>query len=317
MFTGPAVAYAAQSDGVSIVDSPGLISGPVVTNAGLVWESPQGVMLTSTTGTSKVLAPPDSRNGDGLVDLAWFGARSWALARPSGVFAGPIGGALSELPSLRRCNPGSPAIPPGAAMYALSSGDLFAALTAPCFPSRKASQGALLAINLRSRHSHVLTRIPGTLDGVAASGRYVALAYFSPPRELGTTEEPRLFVRVLNAATGALVNQIAAPAGEREYGRSDIQVDSRGDVLVTSGCDALTPRQLAHIAQPLCLTDWWWARARSTVGHKTTLGEDVILADGLVAFRPAGEGIDVRDLLDGTTRAVVAFSARSARCMQA
>jgi hypothetical protein len=309
MLSGPSVAHAVRADGVSIVDAPGLVSGPVVTNPGLVWESPQGVMLTSAAGTSKVLAPPYAPNGDGLIDLAWFGADSWALAQPSGVFAGRIGGALSVLRQLRKCNPGSPSTPPGTAMYALSQGNLFAALPAHCFPASKAPLGVVLAINLQSRHSRVLARIPGTLDGVAASGRYVALAYLSPPRGLHTTtKEPRLFVRVLNAATGALVNQTRAPASDSEYGASDIQVDSRGDVLVTSGCDARTPRELAHIAQPACVTTWWWAGPRSPVGHKTTLGSDVILSEGRVAFLPGDGEIDVRDLVDGTTREVVAFS---------
>jgi hypothetical protein len=316
MLTGPSAARAVQPNGVSIVDAPGLAAGPLITDAGLVWESSQGVMLTDPAGGSKVLAPLDAHNGDGFVDLAWFGVDQWALARPSGVFAGQIGGALSELRPLRKCNPGSPATPPGAAMYALSRGHLFAALPEPCFPTSKAPLGVVLDINLNSRHSRVLARIPGTLDGVAASGRYVALAYSSPPLGLITppssrtpSQEPRLFVRVLDAGTGAVVNQIPAPASLKEYGASAIQVDGRGDVLVTSGCDAVSPRQLAHIAQPACPTTWWWARARSAMGHQTTLGSDAVLSAGRVAFlASAGVGIDVRDLLDGTTRTVVAFS---------
>jgi hypothetical protein len=201
-------------------------------------------------------------------------------------------------------------------MYALSGGHLFAALPEPCFPTGKAPLGVVLNINLHSRHARVLARIPGTLDGVAASGPYVALAYSSPPlRPIAPpssrtpSQEPRLFVRVLDAATGAVVNQIAAPASIMAYGASAIQVDSRGDVLMTSGCGATSPGQLAHIAQPACVTSWWWARARSVVGYQTTLGSDAVLSDGRVAFLPrAGGGIDVRDLLDGTTRTVVAFS---------
>ncbi|MGO9489966.1 MAG: hypothetical protein ACLQBB_13165 [Solirubrobacteraceae bacterium] len=305
-----------QQQRVSIVDAPGLASGPVITDAGLVWESPRGVVVTDAAGGSKVLAPLDARNWDAFVDLAWFGVNQWALARPSGVFAGQIGGALSELPQLRKCNPGSPAIPRGTAMYALSKGQLFAALPAPCFPASKAPLGVVLDINLHSRHSRVLARLPGTLEGVAASGRYVALSYLSPPLRLVTppssrtpSPEPRLFVRVLDAATGSLVNQIAPPAGIEAYGASAVQVDGRGDVLVTSGCGAVSPRQLAHIAQPPCLTSWWWAGAHSAVGHQTTLGSDAVLSDGRVAFLPsAGGGIDVRDLLDGSTRRVVAFA---------
>jgi hypothetical protein len=317
MLAGPPAADAARQKGVSIVDAPQLASGPVITDAGLVWESPRGVVLTDPAGRSKVLAPIDAPNGDEFVDLAWFGDDQWALARPSGVFAGGIGGALSELPQLRKCNPGSPAIPAGAAMYALSKGHLFAALPSPCFPDSKAPLGVVLDINLHSRHSRILARLPGTLDGVAASGRYVALAYLSPPLRLAAapssrtpSPEPRLFVRVLDAATGSVVNQIAPPASIKASGASAVQVDSRGDVLVTSHCGAVSPRQLAQIAQPPpCLTSWWWARARSAVAHQTTLGGDAVLSDGRVAFLSrAGGGIDVRDLLHGTTRTVVAFS---------
>ena len=56
---------------------------------------------------------PDAPNWDGFVDLAWFGRDWWAVARPSGVFAGRIGGPLRELPLLHKCNPGSSSREPG------------------------------------------------------------------------------------------------------------------------------------------------------------------------------------------------------------
>ena len=53
-------------------------------------------------------------------------------------------------------------------------------------------------------------RIPGSLEEMAASGNYLALAYSpSPPHATG---ERRLLVRVLDATTGAVVNQITPPA---------------------------------------------------------------------------------------------------------
>lgn len=306
MSPGPSGALASRQKTVSIVDAPDLASGPLITAAGYAWEGPKGVMLSDSNGRSKVLSPIGARNGDGLVDLAWFGGADWALARPTGVFAGRIGGALRELPALRKCDPGTAAIPSGGAMYAVSKGEVLAALSKRCFPT-EGPAGLVLDIDLRSGRSHVLTRTPGRPEGVAASGRYVAVAYLGPARSGDT--EPRLFVRVLNSATGSEVSQIAAPASVRGYGASAVQVDRRGDVLVASGCGAASTGQLAHVAQPPCNTAWWWARARSRVGYKTTLGDDIVLSDGRVAFLPRGaRTIDVRDLRDGTTRKVVAFS---------
>jgi hypothetical protein len=124
-------------------------------------------------------------------------------------------------------------------------------------------------------------------------------------------------VRVLNAATGALVNQVTPPASAPDFVRNDasgIQVDHYGDVLVTAGCCAASPGVLAHVAQPFRQLGWWWARARSTVGQETRLGSTAVLSDGRVAFfssdawNRGGQTIEVRDLLHGTTRAVVAFS---------
>ena len=239
------------------------------------------------------------------------------------MFAGRIGGALRELPSLRKCNPGSPSIPPDVARYAVSDAHLYAALPEHCLPPRGAPREVvLMAIDLRSRRSHVLARVPGNQGDVATSGKYLALAYWRSPRSptrpspSSPTQAPRLFVRVLNATTGALVNQVAPPPGTRASevrNLSSIQVDNHGDILVTSEPGA--PGELAHIAQPFRPPPvWWWARAGSTIGHEIRLGTDAVLSEGRVAFFSPQEGdrngapIVVEDLLDAATRTVVAFS---------
>ena len=248
-------------------------------------------MLTSSAGRSTVLARPDAPNWDGVVDLAWFGRDWWAVARPSGVLAGRIGGQLRALPLLRKCNPGSTSITPGVLVmqYAVSGEHLYAALPSVCLARRRAPFGEVVDIDLRSRRWHVLTPMPGTLDYIAASGKYLALAYWRGTQR--STAETRPFVRVLDAATGALVNQITPPrntGGERPSTTSGIQVDDNGDVLVTEGCCGAPPGQLAHIAQPPPIrSGWWWARAGSTVGHETHLGSDAVLSDGRVAFLSA------------------------------
>ncbi len=318
MFAGPVVASAGTHGDSSSVDAPGLTAGPFITSAGLVWESSHGILLTNSAGRSKVLARPDAPNWDNVADLAWFGREWWAVARPSGVFAGRIGGQLRALPLLRKCNPGSTSIKPGVivAQYAVSGEHLYAALPSVCLARRGAPFGEVVDIDLRTRRWHVLTPMPGALDYMAASGKYLALAYWRSTQR--PTAERRLLVRVLDAATGALVKQVTPPrktGGEQPSGTSGIQVDEYGDVLVTEECCGAPPGQLAHIAQPPeKRKGWWWARAGSTVGHETHLGSDAVLSDGRVAFlstdasSPEGITIDVRNLLAGTTKPVVTFS---------
>ncbi len=103
----PVTASAGLPAGSSPVDAPGLLAGPVITDAGLAWESLDGIVLTNSAGRSAMLGPPDPPNWDNFVDLTWFGRDWWVLARPSGVLAGRIGGPLRELPLLGGCNPGS------------------------------------------------------------------------------------------------------------------------------------------------------------------------------------------------------------------
>jgi hypothetical protein len=314
----PVVAFAGMHADGSSVDAPGLTAGPFITSAGLVWESSHGIVLTNPARRSKVLARPDAPNWDGFADLAWFDQDWWAVARPSGLLAGRIGGQLRALPLLRKCNPGSTNIRPGVlvAQYAVSGEHLYAALPSVCLARRGAPFGEVLDIDLRSRRWHVLTPMPGTLDYLAASGKYLALAYWRSTQR--STAETRPFVRVLDATTGALVKQVVPPrktGGEEPSVTSGIQVDDYGDVLVTEGCCGASPGQLAHIAQPHeKRKGWWWARAGSTVGHETQLGDDAVLSDGRVAFlspdagNPESMTIDVRNLLAGTTRTVVVFS---------
>ena len=321
MLAGPVLASTGMHAEGSSVDAPGLSAGPFITSAGLVWESSRGIMLTNSAGRSKVLARPDAPNWNNSADLAWFGRDWWALARPSGVLAGRIGGQLRALALLRKCNPGSASIKPGVLVteYAVSGEHLYAALPRVCLARHGAPFGEVVDVDLRSRRWHVLAPMPGTLDYMAASGNYLALAYWRGRGTQRSGAETRPFVRVLDTATGALVNQITPPristtGGERRGTTSGIQLDDSGDVLVTEGC-CWAPGQLAHIAQPAPRrSGWWWARAGSTAGHETQLGSDAVLSEGHVAFlstdagNPESTTIDVRNLLAGTTKTVVAFS---------
>ena len=143
MLAGPVVASTGMHAEGSSVDAPGLSAGPFITSAGLVWESSRGIMLTNSAGRSKVLARPDAPNWNNSADLAWFGRDWWALARPSGVLAGRIGGQLRALALLRKCNPGSASIKPGVLVteYAVSGEHLYAALPRVCLARHGAPFG--------------------------------------------------------------------------------------------------------------------------------------------------------------------------------
>jgi hypothetical protein len=289
----------------------------VITDFGLVWESSAGVMLTNSARESSVLAAPGAPNWDNVVDQAWFGLDWWVLARPSGVVGGRIGAALREVPLLQRCNPASPTapVPPAAEpLYAVSGEDVYAALPQRCF-ARHGKQWAVVSIDLRTSRWHMLGGGPGTADSLAASGGYVALAYartYSRP----TAGDPNpttgsVFVRVWDAARGAPGNQIKLNPRAGPLAGSVVQVDERGDVLISTGCCGA--RQLAHAAQPAEIQEFWWARAGSAVAKEVQLGHDAVLSDGQVAFlssdpgSPSVETIEVTDLLTGATRTIVSF----------
>lgn len=303
------------------VDAPGLTAGPLVTDAGLVWQNSTAIELTDAAGDSRQLSAGVGRPGTDAFHDAWFGLQYWVVARPSGVFAGPIGGALRKPALLQRCNPTARGAPPGvsAALYALSGEQLFAALPARCFARRSTPLPTVVDLNLRTRRWHVLAQIPGELGYLAASGNYVPLAYWRTPsrrsgaNRTGSPASP-LFVRVFNALTGALVNQVVPPSSDSSTGfRSNVaaglQVDQYGDVLVheTVGCCT------AKTAQPPPLPQWWWwAKPRAAVGHLVALGNDAELSGGRVAFfssdpSDGAETIDVADLRAGVTRAIVTF----------
>ena len=271
----------------------------------------------------QVLARRDAPNWNGEVDLAWFGQDWWVLARPSGVFGGRVGGALAQLPMLRRCNPATRSASSAAdgAIYAVAGDHLFAAEPRGCFTRRSEPAGRVVEVDLRSRRARVLASVPGSIAHVAAAGRYLAVAYLreaprSPSQTGPAAAEPRLLVRLLDAATGAVIGRVAPPSNAPQFereGADGVQVDEHGDVLVTAGCCGASSGRLAHTAQPRQPAGWWWARAGSRVGRDVSLGKDAALSDGRVAFLSSNAGrngasIDVKNLLDGGTRTVVNFS---------
>ncbi len=329
---GPASA-ALPADGSSL-DAPGLSAGPFITAEGLVWEGPDGTMLTRADGRSSVLAPPGPlppSNGEYVADFAWFGRAWWVHALASGVFGGRIGGPLRRLPLPEWCVPGSTGVGSerDGELFAVSGARLYVALQPPCFVRRSAPHGVVLTIDLRSGRSHVLAALPGALGYMAAAGRYLALAYHPAPRHRtarpGPTQpspEPGLAVRILDTASGKQLGSVSPPAPVGESRRdepSGVQVDERGDVLVTLNCCDASPGVLGHIAQPYFPPhEWWWAKPGARVGQPARRGSDPVLSDGRVAYLSQASvwgvhnEIDVTDLRDGFTRTAVSFDGSAA-----
>jgi hypothetical protein len=293
----------------------GFTAGPLITDAGLVWEGSAGVLLTRTNGTTSVLANRGVPNWDNFIDQAWFGSRWWVIAGAGGVLGGHIGGRLKPLRALARCDPGSKIVAVDSAggtsslVLAISGKDLLAALPRSCAPRNHLAPETLVRIDLRTGASRVIARLHAVADSIAAAARYVALAFTrSTPPGAGREAEPHEVVRVLDARTGALVRQIMPPAQD---GRSAaIQIDAAGDVL--GGCCETAARELAQVAQRARIETYWWAPAGAKAGRQIQLGEDAVLSDRRIAYRGLGASggpvIDVRDMRDGQTRTAVTFT---------
>jgi len=281
------------------VAAPGLTAGPVVTDAGLVWQSSTAIELTDAAGNSTRLGSVVGTPAMGAFDDAWFGLGWWVLVRPSGVFSGPIGGTLRKLSLLQRCH---------AKLYALSGEQLVAALAGGCSAGHT-SRGALVEIDLRTHRWRVLAPLQGAPASLAASGSFVALAYWRHGGEAPRASRARLFVRVFDTQTGALVNQIAQPASVPSFAHiGNVQVDPSGDVLVTTEPPA---EPVGGGPGPPSGEDWWWwAKPTATVAHLLfdhLRGAHAELSDRRVAFF-SGDSITVMDLHSGSTRTIVTFA---------
>jgi len=278
--------------------APGLTAGPVVTDAGLVWQSSTAIELTDAAGNSRTLAAVVGTPATGAFDDAWFGTRWWVLVRPWGVFSGAIGGTLHKLPLLQRCN---------AALYALAGEQLFTAFTGGC-SAEHITHSALVEIDLRTHRWRVLAPFRGAPASLAASGSFVALAYWRHSGKASQSSRARLFVRVFDTHTGTLVNQIAQPASVASFaGIGNVQVDRSGDVLVYATLGYDTARLAVPAPPPQW---WWWARPKATTArllfeHRN--GVDAQLSDRRVAFS-SGNSIAVMDLHSGSTRTIATFT---------
>jgi len=303
----PPRASAALPPEGSALTAAGFTSGPLIAEAGLVWQGISGIVLTHGDGATVLLAAAGTSTGASERDQAWFGSRWWAYADAEAVRSGPIGGPLARLPVLARCNPydsTSPVSPTAAGE------NLFVVLPRACMRNRHAAAYTLLRIDLRTRSSRAIAALPDGAESLAAAGRYVAVAVPGPGAGSPSARASRREgVRILNARTGALVRRVAAPAEGEPF--EDLQIDAAGDVL--AGCCGARPGHLARVAQPPIISRYWWAPAGARVGTTIPAGQDPVLSDGRISYlgsaAAGGEfGIQVMEARDRQVRTAVTFS---------
>jgi hypothetical protein len=304
---------AAAPAAVSSVEAPGLRGGPVIVDPGLVWEGANGIALARRSGGTAVLAPPGAPNWNNEQDLAWFGADWWVLAQRSQMVGGSIGGRLRKLAVPQRCNPGSSSISAAnTELFAVAGSTLYAALPPVCVGLNARAAWRVYAIDLRTGRRRLLFLAPGSPDSLAAAGGHVAVAYVANPQSSFQERPQTASVAVFGAHSGHLLGRVAPPVGLKAA-VSSIQLDDRGDVLMSSGCctgtGALAEVASATAAQKLpTRPSNWWAPPGARVGREIELGRGAVLSHGRVAaLSRSGEGLELTDLRGGR-RQLVAFS---------
>ena len=290
-------AAALPADGSSI-DAPGLTAGPFITSVGLVWQGPAGVMLTDAAGVPSVLSPTDVLVTPGGLPNASVGTDWWAVTRASGVWAGPIGGRLTQPPLLQRCSSFGEA-----RLYAVSGEHLLAGLPRRCLATRSSPAGEVVDFDLRTGHARAVTAAPPDLLAIAASGNRLAELYATGGSRLASP----LVVRVIDLRTGRPLYVATGPAPDRSVPLLDssvyLQVDGFGDALVTS-------RQF--IVPALVNSAWWTTPAsHEWMALPAGTGNRAVLSDGRLAsleYDAGSAAILLRDVRSAASRVVVSFT---------
>jgi hypothetical protein len=274
------------------VQAPELSLGPRVVSGGLLWSTEAGVCLSTATSTRLLVPGVELRAVLGVED-------GWTiLAQPSGPKVGKIGGRLSAVGGFRRCPPvrsheGADAVD------GVANGELYAVVPAGCLGRRPPQGQFLVRVKLGMGKLHVIGRVPRGAISLAAAGPRVALAY-------GTGQRGPDLVKVVDSRSARVLYTLSPPAGEARSEHGETEIDSKGDVLVTS--PLAIARGPIYVATPHA----WWGDARTPVGHPLVARFGASLSEGRIAYIPPGEGegerIDVLNLETDTTRTIVTFS---------
>jgi hypothetical protein len=260
--------------------APGYLAGPKVAGGDLLWQGGNNVFLSARGGT-RLLVRSAALSVVQVAD-GWV-----VVARASGAEAGRIGQRLSAVRGLRRCPPlwgyeGEEIRTVAHALETLANGNLYAVVRASCLGRRPRTAQFLVRVRLATQHLHVIGRVPSGAISLAAAGR--------------------VRVEVVDSSDAHSLYRLAPPPGDS--GRVDrvTQIDSRGNVLVTS-------RDLTvHVGRGEAFG--WWGTPRTRVGR--ALDNEALfasLSEGHIAYVTGAEtSIDVLDLATDRPRTIVTFS---------
>ncbi|HEY2536771.1 MAG TPA: hypothetical protein VGI24_07290 [Solirubrobacteraceae bacterium] len=303
----PAVAGAA-------VQAPGFSGGPGVVSDGLLWArgaTGQASVFLSTATSTRLLVT-DTELSAVHVEDGWV-----IVAEASGPKIGKLGRRLTTIRGLRRCPP-IRSIRVNNRLEAVANDDLYAVVRASCFGRRQGDAQLLVRVRLGTGDLHVIAKVPSGAISLAAAGSRLALTYevgAAPTYEIFESErEGSVRVKVLDSRNGHLLYSLAPPSAEHgEPGRySETQLDTKGDVLVTSFRHRPLPGGGEAIG--------WWGSPRTRIarplesGFEPSLGERLAyasLSNGRVAYATRGEGqtrLEVLNLATGEARTIVTFS---------
>jgi hypothetical protein len=300
-----------------VVGAPSFVAGPRITADGLLWEDSAAQLLTLPSGRTHVLV------GGGIAILSNH-TSSWIVAvGRKRIEAGRLAGKLLPVALLRRCPALAAASSVGGGgaadrLLALSGATLYSVVDLGCIRRHGHGGRALVAISLRTGRWRLLTGVPTSPIGLAASGPRIAVTSleYGPERQ---SPEAHLTVVVLDANRGRRLYATSVAAESPSRASFTTQLDGQGDVLVTS----------SFFIPPAAKSSAWWATPSDPVAHRlSSLASDqeaafagesqltgaAVLSAGRIAYLTAGthggvdeEQIALLDLRRRATRPVVVF----------
>lgn len=313
-----ALCMASDARAQPAIQAPEYRSGPNVVSGGLLWSGlsagHDNVLLSTDTGTR--LLVEDANLSTVVVNDGWV-----LVAKPSGPEVGRVGGPLRAPPGLRHCLPiqvnarasdessdtvilssperGRATVGDGPEdrLDAIANGELYAVVRASCLDRGPKHAQLLVRMRLGTGDLEVIGRVPSGAISLAAAGARVALTY-----ETGAGSRVR--VDVLDAHNAQLLFSLAPPDASGGFHYDHTQIDSKGDVLVTS----------TLITLPAYNAFGWWGNASARVGQPLPAGEKVTpsLYEGQIAYVPSREGevesVKLLDLATQQTQTIVTFS---------
>ena len=288
---------AAAAPASATVPAPKFQEGPKVVDGGLLWAGSSGgeqsIFLSTPAGTTSLA----SRTNLSAVaeENGWV-----VVSEPRGPRVGRIGHALKPLAVLRAC-PSTRLEPDRSKAETVARGSIWAIASARCLGRRPKTAELLVKVRLGSTRLRVIGRVPDDAEKLAVAGSRIALMF---------PEDSSSRVAVVSSTNARPLYDIAVPT-EGRFREKNLQIDDKGDVLVTSSHGGvLGPAS----------SGWWWSGAGTRALHH--LGPEptpfpASLWEGRIAFATSdsqsfssteGGAIDVLTLASETTQTIVSYS---------